>query len=55
MEGGSCVRKVLVCDSVDNFQNALSSSVYARRSVSSLEGEFGRCVKISLRKLVGGV
>ena len=45
--GGSCVRKVLVCEYEHNFQNVASSCVYARRSVRSLEGEFGRCVKFA--------
>ena len=45
--GGSCVRKVLVCEYEHNFQNVDSSCVYARRSVNSLEGEFGRCVKFA--------
>ena len=36
MEGGSGVGMVLVCECEHNFQNALSSPLYARRSVNSL-------------------
>ena len=36
-----------MCEYEHNFQNGDSSCGYARRSVSSLEGEFGRCVKFA--------
>ena len=36
-----------MCEYEHNFQNVDSLSGLARRSVNSLEGEFGRCVKFA--------